>query len=96
MGLFGSSDDDLQHRVEELERRVAALERALNTGYSPRPPSGELTEASGAELFAPQAGVSEMVRQLAIQGNKIAAIKLLRDETGMGLREAKDAVYRLA
>ncbi len=36
-----------------------------------------------------------MVRQLAVQGNKIAAIKLLRDETGMGLREAKNAVERL-
>jgi ribosomal protein L7/L12 len=35
------------------------------------------------------------VRQLAIQGNKLAAIKLLRDETGMGLRQAKDAVERL-
>ncbi len=28
MALFGSSDDDLARRVEELERRVAALERA--------------------------------------------------------------------
>lgn len=95
MGLFGGSADDLQRRVEELERRVAALERALNTGYPPRP-AGELTETSGAEILAPQSSVSEMVRQLAIQGNKIAAIKLLRDETGMGLRQAKDAVDRLA
>ncbi|KAA0113626.1 ribosomal protein L7/L12 [Mycolicibacterium sp. P9-22] len=94
MGLFGGSDDDLQRRVEELERRVAALERALNTGHSPRP-SGELTDTSGSEILAPQSGVTEMVRQLAIQGNKIAAIKLLRDETGMGLREAKNAVERL-
>lgn len=93
MGLFGSSEGDLRRRVEELERRVAALERALNVGHRP---SGELTETSGAELSAPQDGVSEMVRQLAIQGNKIAAIKLLRDETGMGLREAKDVVERLA
>ena len=95
MGLFGSSDDDLQRRIEELERRVAALERALNAGYPPRP-SGELTETSGTEIFAPPTGVSAMVRELAIEGNTIAAIKLLRDETGMGLREAKDAVERLA
>lgn len=94
MGLFGGSDDDLQRRVEELERRVAALERALNAGHTPRP-SGELTETSGSEIIAPQSGVTEMVRQLAIQGNKIAAIKLLRDETGMGLRQAKDVVDRL-
>lgn len=93
MGLFGGSDDDLQRRIEELERRVAALERALNSGYRP---SGELTETSGAELLAPQSGVSDMVRQLALQGNKIAAIKLLRDESGLGLREAKDIVDGLA
>jgi ribosomal protein L7/L12 len=94
MGLFGSSDDDLQRRVEDVERRVAALERALNFGYPARP-TGELTEPSGSEMIAPQRDVPEMVRRLAIQGNKIAAIKLLRDETGMGLREAKDAVERL-
>lgn len=95
MGLFGGSEDDLQRRVEDLERRVAALERALNAGRAPRP-YGELTETSGSETAAPQSGVTEMVRQLAIGGNKIAAIKLLRDETGMGLREAKNAVDRLA
>lgn len=93
MGLFGGSDNDLRRRVENLERRVAALERAL--GGASRP-SGELTESSGAELSAPRSGVSDMVRQLAIQGQKIAAIKLLRDETGLGLREAKDIVDGLA
>ncbi len=81
MGLFGGSDDDLRRRVQELERRVAELERALG---------------GGVELLAPQSGVSEMVRRLAIQGDKIAAIKLLRDETGLGLREAKDVVDGLA
>ncbi len=86
MGLFGGGDDDLRRRVQELERRVAALERAL--GGRPQHPTGELT--------APQSGVSEMVRRLAIQGDKIAAIKLLRDETGLGLREAKEVVDGLA
>ena len=95
MGLFGGSEHDMARRVEELERRVAALERALGAGYPPRP-SGELTETSGSEIPAPHSSVTERVRQLAIQGNKLAAIKLLRDETGMGLRQAKDAVERLA
>ncbi|WP_396919467.1 ribosomal protein L7/L12 [Mycolicibacterium sp.] len=31
-----------------------------------------------------------------MQGNKIAAIKLLRDETGLGLREAKNIVDGIA
>jgi ribosomal protein L7/L12 len=29
------------------------------------------------------------------QGNKIAAIKLLREATGLGLKESKDAVERM-
>ncbi|MDV3124428.1 ribosomal protein L7/L12 [Mycobacterium sp. 21AC1] len=88
MGLFGSSDDDLQRRIEELERRVAALERAAwAAGHSVAPrPAGH-----PSEMMA-----SQMVRQLALQGNKIAAIKLLRDETGLKLKEAKDIVDRLA
>ncbi len=93
MGLFGSSDEDLRRRVQELERRVIALERALGSG--PRS-TGELTEAPGVEILKPHAGVSDLVRQLAIQGDKMAAIKLLRDETGLGLREAKDVVDGLA
>jgi ribosomal protein L7/L12 len=87
MALFGSSDDDLQRRVEELERRVAALERgAHHGGWTPsRPPIGEPSES----------WASDDVRRLAMQGNKIAAIKLLREETGLGLKEAKDIVDRL-
>jgi ribosomal protein L7/L12 len=88
MALFGSSDSDLQRRVDDLERRVAALERrALGAGHPVhRPPQA----AEPHEMRA-----SEAVRQLAAQGNKIAAIKLLRDETGLGLKEAKAIVDRL-
>jgi ribosomal protein L7/L12 len=82
--MFGSSDDDLQRRVEELERRVAALERFLDRAPN-RPPVGELSES----------WASEGVRRLAMSGNKIQAIKALRDETGMDLKQAKDIVDRL-
>jgi len=37
-------------------------------------------------------GLSPGVRQLADGGQKIQAIKLHREETGLGLKEAKDAV----
>lgn len=37
-------------------------------------------------------GLSAGVRQLADDGRKIEAIKLHREETGLGLKEAKDAV----
>ena len=87
MALFGGSDDDLQRRIEDLERRVVELERAaFRAGQSVgRPPVGEANET----------WASEMVRRLAMDGQKIAAIKLLRDETGLGLKEAKDIVDRL-
>lgn len=38
------------------------------------------------------AGVSDEVRRLADAGQKIAAIKRQREETGAGLAEAKEAV----
>jgi ribosomal protein L7/L12 len=87
MALFGSSDDDLQRRLEELEHRVAALERAARQqGWAlSRPPVGELG----------QSWASDEVRRLAMEGNKIQAIKVLRDETGMDLKQAKDIVDRL-
>jgi ribosomal L7/L12-like protein len=40
----------------------------------------------------PASGLSADVRQLADDGKKIEAIKLYREETGLGLKEAKDAV----
>lgn len=91
MGLFSGNDeasDDLRRRVEELERRVAALEHAASAAGHPvsLPPTGR-----PSEMVA-----SQMVRQLALQGNKVAAVKLLRDETGLRLKEAKGIVDRLA
>lgn len=86
MGLFGSaSEGDVQRRVEELERRVAALERMVGGAVPPRP-VGDPNDT----------WVSTTVRNLALQGKKIQAIKVLRDETGLGLKEAKDIVDRLA
>jgi ribosomal protein L7/L12 len=94
MGIFGSSndtggDEGLRRRVEELERRVAALEWAAR--------SANQGAAQPAPFLAPpsQAGVSAEVQQLALQGKKIQAIKVLREQTGLGLREAKGIVDRL-
>lgn len=38
----------------------------------------------------------DRVRKLVASGQTIEAIKLVRDETGLGLKEAKDAVERCA
>lgn len=88
MALFGSSDGDLTQRVDELERRVVALERALaHAGIArevPQPPGG-FTDVH----------VSAEVRQLALSGKKLEAVKLLCEQSGLGLKEAKAAVDRL-
>ncbi|MGZ8802397.1 MAG: ribosomal protein L7/L12 [Mycobacterium sp.] len=94
MGIFGRADDDaddggLRRRVDELERRVAALEWALRSaGGQPavRPSVGAAAEES----------VSAEVRHLAVLGKKIEAIKVLREQTGLGLKECKDIVDQLA
>jgi ribosomal protein L7/L12 len=95
MGIFRRSDnvddvDDggLRRRVDELERRVAQLEWALRG-------AGSSAEAPRV----PDAGrprVSPEVFQLALRGQKIQAIKILREQTGLGLKESKDIVDGLA
>ncbi len=38
---------------------------------------------------------AERIKEALFQGRKIEAIKLYRQQTGMGLKESKDAVERL-
>ena len=89
MGTFKGSDgsDDPTGRLADLEKRIALLERAVRSYGIPIPVAheGEPTEAL----------VSPAVRQLALEGNKIGAVKALVQESGMGLREAKDIIMRL-
>ena len=39
--------------------------------------------------------LNDQVQHLVAQGNKIEAIKLIRERTGLGLKEAKDLVDRM-
>lgn len=100
MGIFGRSGelsyDDLLNRITELERRVAMLERASHGGVPiPAAPLHTApTRAAPTDHYGYPA-VSNEVRHLAASGQKIQAIKRLREETGLGLKEAKDMVERL-
>ncbi|MFI7641618.1 ribosomal protein L7/L12 [Nonomuraea sp. NPDC049400] len=47
-------------------------------------------------VFLPPDALDHQLRSLVAQGKPIYAIKLLRQHTGMGLKEAKDAVDGLA
>jgi ribosomal protein L7/L12 len=64
---------ELRKRVEKLERQVAVLFNHLRLEYHEEPTTG----------------VSPKILDLVRKGRKIQAIKLYREETGVGLREAK-------
>jgi ribosomal protein L7/L12 len=69
----------LQARVRELEEKLEFLYRRLNIDY--------------ADPGADPALASEIQDALR-RGNKIEAIKIYRELTGVGLAEAKDAIER--
>lgn len=65
-------------RLARVERKLDAILRHLNIAYA---------EPAGPD------GLSEEVRAIANDpAKKIQAIKLHREQTGVGLKEAKDAV----
>jgi large subunit ribosomal protein L7/L12 len=94
MGLFGGGTTDrgelleLEARVARLEEQVARLTAALSVPSAP--PSPGVDEAAPAAV--PAGDVYAEARALATEGNKIHAIKLVRDQSGMSLKAAKDLV----
>lgn len=69
----------LKSRVSELEDRLQFIYRRLNIDYM---------APNSDPALAPQ--VQEALRR----GNKIEAIKIYRELTGVGLAEAKQAIDR--
>jgi ribosomal protein L7/L12 len=70
---------ELAQRVGRLERQIAFLLEHLGLEYED----------------APTEDVSPAVLELVRMGKKIQAIKLFREETGYGLKEAKDFIDSL-
>ena len=93
MGLFGGGTTDrgelleLQARVARLEEQVARLTAALGAQQSP--PTAVVSTAPTAE---PAGDVYAEARALAAEGNKIHAIKVVREQSGMSLKAAKELV----
>jgi ribosomal protein L7/L12 len=69
----------LRQRVAKLERQVAFLTERLGVAYHDEP----------------DIGVSPEILDLLRRGRKIQAIKLYRQETGAGLKDAKDFIDSL-
>jgi ribosomal protein L7/L12 len=85
---------DHGRRLAALEAKVAALESRL--GASDADATEAAQEASGF-TFASDAGTDSAINDPRIvemvgSGNKIGAIKLYRELTGVGLAEAKTAI----
>lgn len=78
------------------KRRGASRENSLMgvpSGGLYRHPSPAASAARlGSDAPMPSGEIDEDIRQLALNGKKIEAIKLLRQRTGMSLKDSKDAV----
>jgi ribosomal protein L7/L12 len=70
----------LKSRINELEDRLNFLYRRLNIEYAD--PNSDPT-------------LSPQIQDALRRGNKIEAIKIYRELTGVGLAEAKQAIDRL-
>ena len=95
MGLFGASSDRgemlaLENRVARLEEQVARLTAAL----ADRPAVAEVAagEDAAAVVAPPPVDDYAEARALAATGNKIHAIKVVREQSGISLKAAKELV----
>ena len=86
-----ASGDVNETRLRRLEQEVANLRRRFDLELE----AGRLAPATGEGSPSRFGELSDEVRQLLQGGNKIGAIKRYREETGVGLREAKEAVEAL-
>jgi large subunit ribosomal protein L7/L12 len=106
MGIFdGSAQDqvDLAHvneRLDQLESAVASLQTqvaSMNNGAVAAGAANPLAGTDPGDVpYGDNIGASgpwlDEVRELKAEGNLIQAIKVYREHTGLGLKEAKDAV----
>lgn len=84
MGIFGQNQYDLlEARVRRLEALVAQLAAGQDVDTSPAALAG-LSPDARAEAH-----------RLKLAGKQMHAIKHVREQTGLGLREAKDLVEAL-
>jgi ribosomal protein L7/L12 len=93
-----SSEDILNHgrRIAELERQVSELYKLLAGATDPAAPGAGLTFASDSQPASVSATEDPRLLELINSGKKIQAVKLYRELTGVGLKEANDAVEGLS
>lgn len=87
------SDDDLRLQIRTLADAITDLQRKVDVLWR----RSGLGDAAANQAPAPPAPIDPFidVRKLIAGGRKIEAIKLYREITASGLKEAKDAVEAL-
>ncbi|CAM3732786.1 ribosomal protein L7/L12 [Occultella aeris] len=76
--------------TDDIQARLAAIERHIDVLYN----QAGLQAPYSLQGWGAGGGLSPRVAELLARGKKIEAIKVYREETGVGLKEAKDAVER--
>jgi ribosomal protein L7/L12 len=105
MGIFGGSAQDqvdlgaINDRLARLESALASLQAQVASLTTGAVAAGAPNPMAGVDPGAVPYGNNlaggpwlEEVRRLKDDGKLINAIKLYREQTGVGLKEAKDAV----
>lgn len=97
MGFFDWTQDreqflELENRVARLEEQVARLSATLATRDGVMQPPTLSPEPDEVAVSSPATTDFPEARAAAANGQNIQAIKIVRDQTGMGLRQAKDLV----
>ena len=85
MPFFGADDST---RLTRLEARVKRLEKMLEALLA-------RLDIEPEEVEPPASQIDPAIRSALLQGNKILAIKLYREQTGLGLKDSKDAIDAL-
>lgn len=93
MGFFGTDD-----RIASLSRRVGDLSAQVEQLTATVELLARRQGLSASELAAitpPEPEWQAEARRLKVTAGPIPAIKLVRERTGMGLREAKEHIDRM-
>ncbi|MEI8300106.1 MAG: 50S ribosomal protein L7/L12 [Chlamydiota bacterium] len=94
------SEDKINHLVEELSQLtvldMSKLKEALESKWGVKAaaaaPAMMMAGPSEAAVAAPEATEFQVVLEESPADKKIAVIKVIREITGLGLKEAKDLV----
>ena len=85
----------LQEEVQRLEERLARLEKLVQNLYERLDVDDPGGWWGGGGDEAPDPASDPEIQDLLAKGNKIQAVKRYHELSGLGLKEAQEAIERL-